>query len=92
MIFDNLFKIGDNLFFTFPSDITVLPQAGWFDSAYPDCLDIGIKLGSLKRIAVAGTVLGIKKVPGRDDENTAKTVAPVIPDARKVTSAPTSGF
>ena len=82
MIFDNLFNTGDNLFFTIPSGITVLPHAGWFDNVS----------GSLNRIAVAGTVLSIKNVPGSDDEYTAKIVAPVNSDERKVTSEPTSTF
>ena len=92
VIFDILFKTGDNLFFTFPSGITGLPHPCWYDVAYADCLEMAETSGSLKRIAVAGTVLGIRNVPGSDDEKTAKTVAPVIPDARNVTSAPTSGF
>ena len=46
----------------------------------------------MKSIAVAGTALGRRNVPGREDEKTANTVAPGIPDARNEISAPTSGF
>ena len=72
--------------------MTVLEHARWFDDVYVDCLETLGTSGSLIRIAVAGTVLGIRNVPGSDDENTAKTVPPVIPDERNATSGPTSGF
>ena len=47
--------------------------------------------GSLKSMAVAGTVLGKRNVPGREDEKTDNTVAPGIPTERSVTSALTTG-
>ena len=46
----------------------------------------------MKRIAVAGTVLGWRNVPGSEDEKTDNTVAPGIPDARYETSGPTTEF
>ena len=92
VICDTLFKTGDNFFFTFPRGITGFPHACWFGAVYVDCLELAITSGSLIRIAVAGTVLGVANVPGSDDEKIAKTVPPVIPDARNVTSALTSGI
>ena len=51
------------------------------------------KLGSLKRAAVAGTVLGIKNpVSARLEENTANTTAPEIPLTKAPTCAATSSF
>ena len=48
--------------------------------------------GSLKRIAVAATILGIRNVPVSEEEKTDNTVVPLKPDERKLTSAPTKGF
>ena len=41
--------------------------------------------------AVAGIVLGTKKVPWTLDENTDKTTPPLIPEARDATSAASPG-
>ena len=48
--------------------------------------------GSAKSAAVADTVLGTEKVPGRFDENTASVMAPFIPAVREETSAASTGF
>ena len=48
--------------------------------------------GSAISTAVAGTVLGTAKDPGRLDENTDSTVPPFIPDISEATSAATAGF
>ena len=70
----------------------VFGHALWGIFVNVDSLEVGKISGSLKSIAVALTVLGIRKVPGIDDENTANIVAPTIPDERKVTSAARAGF
>ena len=48
--------------------------------------------GSAKRTAVADTVLGAAKVPGRFQENTPKAVPPFIPATSELTSPATIGF
>ena len=48
--------------------------------------------GSAKSTAVADTVLGAAKVPGRLEENTPKAVPPFIPATSELTSPATIGF
>ena len=75
-----------------PSCIIGLAHSGcWWDVPYADCLET-VVAGSVKRTAVAGTVLDIINVPGRSDENTARTIAPLIPTTRNDTSAATTAL
>jgi hypothetical protein len=90
--FDSLFNAGLNLFFSFPKDTIVFGQARWFDLEFLYCFDVIEIPGSLKRIAVALTILGIRNVPASDEEKTDNTVVPDKPEERKLTSAPTKGF
>ena len=53
---------------------------------------MGVIPGSAKSAAVADTILGTEKVPGRFDENTASVMAPFIPAVREDTSAASTGF
>ena len=90
--FDNLLNAGVIIFFSFPTDTMVFGQSGWFDFGYLYCLDVIEISGSLKRIAVASTILGMRNVPASDDEKTDNTVAPDKPDERKLTSERTNEF
>ena len=97
VILDTLFKIGESLFvatFSFsPSGITGLGHdLGRCDVSYVDCLGIGVAVGSVISTAVAGTVLGIAKVPAIVVENTDRTTAPFIPATRDETSAAMAAF
>ena len=75
-----------------PSCIIGLGQSGcWGDDANEDCLEM-VVAGSVKRTAVAGTVLGNINVPGISDENTARTIAPLIPTTRNDTSVATTAL
>ena len=93
---ETTFKIGESLFsavFSFPpSGNTCLPHAWRRDVSYDDCLEVAVTLGSAISVAVAGTVLGNANDPGIVDENTARTVPPVIPDKRDDNSAATIGL
>ena len=53
---------------------------------------MGVIPGSANSAAVADTVLGTAKVPGRFDENTASVMAPFIPAVREDISAASTGF
>ena len=90
--FDTVLSTGSNFLFTAPNGTIVLSHARWFVFKNADCLEVAKTVGSANNIAVASTVLGIKNVPGREDERTASTVAPGIPEERRLISAPTTGF
>ena len=52
-----------------------------------------VSTDSVKRTAVASTVLGIKNPDGvRSDEYTLRTTAPEIPAVKRLTSVATVGF
>ena len=90
--FDTVLSTGSSLLFTVPNGRIVLSHARCLERGNALCLEVAKTVGSANNIAVASTVLGIKNVPGREDEKTAKTVAPGIPEERKLISAPTTGF
>ena len=90
--FDMVLSTGSNVLFTAPNGRIVLSHARWFMFGNADCLEVAKNVGSANNIAVASTVLGIKNVPGREDEKTTNTVAPGIPEERRLTSTPTTGF
>ena len=71
---------------------TRLMRCPWLSALCCDCLEIIGMGGSAIRTAVAGTVLGTAKDPGRLEENTDSTVPPFIPDTSEATSAATAGF
>ena len=90
--FVTVLSTGSNFLFTAPNGRIVLSHARWLVRGNELCLEVAKTVGSANNIAVASTVLGIKNVPGREDENTANTVAPGIPEERRLTSAPITGF